>query len=124
MSVRQLLNHTSGIVDYHYLGDAIDGTSRQPKALDEVISRRRIAIQVLTTRVPYFADGLVLQSENWSPVVLVPARAANLDTPHRLMRTSQRCREMCIAGAKKIGMHGFRLLTPQPMRFTADRFAL
>ncbi len=94
------------------------------KALHEVISRRRIAIQVLTTRVPYFADGLVLQSENWSPVVLVPARAANLDTPHRLMRTSQRCREMCIAGAKKIGIHGFRLLTPQPMRFTADRFAL
>ena len=38
VSVRQLLNHTSGIVDYHYLGDAIDGTSRQPKALDEVMA--------------------------------------------------------------------------------------
>jgi D-alanyl-D-alanine carboxypeptidase len=36
VSVRQLLNHTTGIVDYHYLGDAIDGTSRQPRALDEV----------------------------------------------------------------------------------------
>jgi len=31
-----LLNHTSGIVDYHYLGDPIEATSRQPKALDEV----------------------------------------------------------------------------------------
>ena len=38
VSVRQLLNHTTGIVDYHYLGDAIDGTSRQPKALDEVMA--------------------------------------------------------------------------------------
>src|SRR6478672_2211773 len=36
VTVRQLLNHTSGIVDYHYLGDPIDSTSRQPKALDEV----------------------------------------------------------------------------------------
>ncbi len=38
VSVRQLLNHTTGIVDYHYLGDEIDGTSRQPKALDEVMA--------------------------------------------------------------------------------------
>ncbi|MEP6620747.1 MAG: serine hydrolase [bacterium] len=38
VSVRQLLNHTTGIVDYHYLGDAIDGTSRQPKALDELMA--------------------------------------------------------------------------------------
>jgi hypothetical protein len=32
------LNHTSGIVDYHYLGDPIEATSRQPKALDEVMA--------------------------------------------------------------------------------------
>src|SRR5205085_11884446 len=38
VTVRQLLDHTTGIVDYHYLGDAIDGTSRQPKALDEVMA--------------------------------------------------------------------------------------
>ncbi|MEP6692686.1 MAG: serine hydrolase domain-containing protein, partial [Gemmatimonadaceae bacterium] len=38
VSVRQLLDHTSGIVDYHYLGDAIEATSRQPKALDEVMA--------------------------------------------------------------------------------------
>ena len=34
VTIRQLLNHTSGIVDYHYLGDPIEATSRQPKALD------------------------------------------------------------------------------------------
>jgi D-alanyl-D-alanine carboxypeptidase len=38
VSVRQLLNHTSGIVDYHYLGDPIESSSRQPKALDEVMA--------------------------------------------------------------------------------------
>src|SRR5246127_244317 len=38
VTVRQLLNHTSGVVDYHYLGDPIEATSRQPKALDEVMA--------------------------------------------------------------------------------------
>jgi D-alanyl-D-alanine carboxypeptidase len=38
VTVRQLLNHTTGIVDYHYLGDPIEATSRQPKALDEVMA--------------------------------------------------------------------------------------
>jgi D-alanyl-D-alanine carboxypeptidase len=38
VTVRELLNHTSGIVDYHYLGDPIEATSRQPKALDEVMA--------------------------------------------------------------------------------------
>ena len=38
VTVRNLLNHTSGIVDYHYLGDPIEATSRQPKALDEVMA--------------------------------------------------------------------------------------
>lgn len=37
VTIRQLLNHTSGIVDYHYLGDPIEATSRLPKALDEVM---------------------------------------------------------------------------------------
>jgi D-alanyl-D-alanine carboxypeptidase len=38
VTIRQLLNHTSGIVDYHYLGDLIEATSRLPKALDEVMA--------------------------------------------------------------------------------------
>jgi CubicO group peptidase (beta-lactamase class C family) len=38
VTIRQLLDHTSGIVDYHYLGDPIEATSRQPKALDEVMA--------------------------------------------------------------------------------------
>ncbi|MEO8450229.1 MAG: serine hydrolase domain-containing protein, partial [Gemmatimonadota bacterium] len=38
VTVRQLLDHTSGVVDYHYLGDPIEATSRIPKALDEVMA--------------------------------------------------------------------------------------
>ncbi|HEY2848741.1 MAG TPA: serine hydrolase domain-containing protein [Gemmatimonadaceae bacterium] len=38
VTVRELLNHTSGIVDYHYLGDAIDGTSRTPRSLPDLIA--------------------------------------------------------------------------------------
>jgi D-alanyl-D-alanine carboxypeptidase len=38
VTIQQLLNHTSGIVDYHYLGDPIEATSRLPKALDEVMA--------------------------------------------------------------------------------------
>jgi CubicO group peptidase (beta-lactamase class C family) len=38
VTIRQLLNHTSGIVDYHYLGDPIEATRRLPKALDEVMA--------------------------------------------------------------------------------------
>ncbi|MEP6730283.1 MAG: serine hydrolase domain-containing protein [bacterium] len=38
VTIRNLLDHTSGIVDYHYLGDPIEATSRLPKALDEVMA--------------------------------------------------------------------------------------
>jgi D-alanyl-D-alanine carboxypeptidase len=38
VTIRQLLDHTSGIVDYHYLCDPIEATSRLPKALDEVMA--------------------------------------------------------------------------------------
>ena len=38
VTIRQLLAHTSGIVDYHYLGDPIEATSRIPKGLDEVMA--------------------------------------------------------------------------------------
>lgn len=38
VTIRHLLAHTSGIVDYHYLGDPIEATSRIPKSLDEVMA--------------------------------------------------------------------------------------
>jgi CubicO group peptidase (beta-lactamase class C family) len=38
VTVRQLLSNTSGIVDYHYRGDPLEATYRQPKAMDEVVA--------------------------------------------------------------------------------------
>jgi D-alanyl-D-alanine carboxypeptidase len=38
VTIRELLSHTSGIGDYHYLGDPLESTYRQPKAMDEMIA--------------------------------------------------------------------------------------
>jgi CubicO group peptidase (beta-lactamase class C family) len=38
VTIRQLITDTSGIVDYHYRGDPLESTYRQPKAMDEVIA--------------------------------------------------------------------------------------
>jgi CubicO group peptidase (beta-lactamase class C family) len=38
VTIRQLISDTSGVVDYHYRGDPIESTYRQPKAMDEVIA--------------------------------------------------------------------------------------
>ena len=37
VKIRHLLSSTSGIIDYHYLGDPLESTYRTPKASDEVI---------------------------------------------------------------------------------------
>ena len=37
ITIRHLLTSTSGVPDYHYLGDPYDGQTYQPKASDEVI---------------------------------------------------------------------------------------
>ncbi|HEY6846607.1 MAG TPA: serine hydrolase domain-containing protein [Terracidiphilus sp.] len=38
VTIRQLITNTSGIVDYHYRGDPLESTYRQPKAMDEVVA--------------------------------------------------------------------------------------
>src|SRR5215475_5364585 len=38
VTIRQMLSNTSGIRDYHYLGDPLESTYRQPKAMDEVVA--------------------------------------------------------------------------------------
>ncbi|MEO6806147.1 MAG: serine hydrolase domain-containing protein [Edaphobacter sp.] len=38
VTIRELISNTSGIVDYHYRGDPLESTYRQPKAMDEVIA--------------------------------------------------------------------------------------
>jgi CubicO group peptidase (beta-lactamase class C family) len=38
VTIRELISNTSGIVDYHYRGDPLESTYRQPKAMDEVMA--------------------------------------------------------------------------------------
>jgi hypothetical protein len=93
------------------------------EALREVISGRRVAVQYVSPML-YFIEGCYPRSENWMPVVLLPARAANLDTPNGLVRRSQGYLDYCMTRAEKEGVQGYRLLTPSTVRCTADQFAV
>jgi hypothetical protein len=90
------------------------------QALRKVMSKRRVAVQFV--RRSLYALEPQPRSENWRPLVLLPARSANLDTPRWLIRCSQRGRDFCIAAAAQNGKSGYRALTPAPMRYTVDQF--
>jgi hypothetical protein len=92
-------------------------------ALCQVISGRRVAIQFVNA-LPYILDDLLLFDDDWLPSLLVPAKAANLETPRRLLRTSEHCREYLMERATADKEAGYRMLEPRPLRFTADRFSL
>jgi hypothetical protein len=91
-------------------------------ALRKVVRGRRVAVQLVNV-LPYCLEGCVIHDERWSPIVLLPARAANLETPaFPLMRASQAFREHSSTRATAEGKTGNRLLTPGSVRYTADRF--
>jgi hypothetical protein len=95
-------------------------------ALGKVISGRRVAIQFVNL-LPYLPDMLDdwhVDDDDWLPSLLIPAKAANLETPRRLIRTSESSRKHIMARAAAERTAGYRLLTPRPMRFTADQFSL
>jgi hypothetical protein len=89
------------------------------EALRCVLNERRVAVQCLN-RLPYWLDGIEINDDNWQPIALLPVRAANIDTPRWAVRVSPEVRE----GAVRLGNGKFRPLTPQPTRFTADRFSI
>jgi hypothetical protein len=91
-------------------------------ALRKVIRGRRLAVQLVNV-LPYFLEDCFIDDERWWPIVLLPARAANLETPaFPLMRASQAFREHSSTRATAEGKTGNRLLTPGSVRYTADRF--
>jgi hypothetical protein len=93
-------------------------------ALRKVIRGRRVAVQLVNV-LPYFLEDCFIDDEHWSPIVLLPARAANLETPaFPLMRVSQKYRDYCITRATEESITGNRPLTPGSVGSTADRFAL
>jgi hypothetical protein len=91
-------------------------------ALWQVTHGHRVAVQFVSP-LPYILDGCIAINETWVPIVLLPARAANLETPNWIVRGSQEYRDRCIAmGAAKRKV--CRLLKPSPVRCTADSFAV
>ena len=91
-------------------------------ALSKVISGRRVAIQYVNV-LPYMLDDRLLYDDDWLPAVLVPAKAANLETPRRLLRISEYSRTSLMKRAVADGKSGYRMLKPSPLRFTADQFS-
>jgi hypothetical protein len=91
------------------------------EALIQVMSGRRVAVQHVSG-LPYVLEPRP-RSENWLPIVLLPVRAANLDTPRWRMRCSQRLRDACVTTATEEGKSGYRSLTPGAVRCTADQFS-
>src|SRR5436309_4753621 len=57
-------------------------------ALRRVLSEHRVAVQYVSP-VLYVVEGHLLQNENWVPMALLPARAANVDGPRWLTRLPQ-----------------------------------
>ncbi len=78
---------------------------------------RRVAVQFVSQLLYLLEDGLI-EEEHWQPIVLLPARAANLDSPKWLVRASQGYVAMAL------GTPGWRLLKSAPASFTADQFSL
>jgi hypothetical protein len=110
----------------HEGGEALiwDGmTEAGLAALRKVMSGRRVAVQHLINLAPYLLEGHLPPNENWMPVVLLPVRAANLDTPKWLMRYSEKFLDLCMRMAGERGERGYRRLTPSAIRNTADQFA-
>jgi hypothetical protein len=87
------------------------------------MSGRMVAVQYLSNPSLYFLEGNYPANENLMPVVLLPVRAANLQTPKWLMRFSENFLEHCMRMAAERGERGYRRLTPSAIRNTADQFA-
>jgi hypothetical protein len=92
-------------------------------ALCNIISGRRVAIQFVNA-VPYVLDNCLPKDNDWLPTVLVPTKAANLEAPSRLIRTSEGARKYILARAAAEKKAGYRVLTPRSTRFSADSFCL
>jgi hypothetical protein len=90
-------------------------------AFQKVMDERRIAIQFVNT-LPYVLDGCFRENENWQPIVLLPARAANLDGPKGLIRVPQEVQDQ-IARAAAEQKTSLRPLAPRYDGATADHFS-
>ena len=110
------INHEGG------LGSIWDGmTEAGTEALRKVIRGRRVTVQLVHPRL-YILEGYSIRNERCRPIVLLPARAANLETPaFPLFRAAREHEWMRRVAAEKIP--GNRLLIPRSVGSTADCFS-
>jgi hypothetical protein len=90
-------------------------------ALHEVMFGRRVAVELLSNPLPYFVADKFPECENWQPVLLLPVRAANMDTPRLLLHWPQDHRDNVIAIAAAEGKKGYKPLNPTLRGRAADR---
>lgn len=112
---QHVVTHASGETSFWY-----NMTEAGLAALEKVMSERRVAVQFVTP-VLYILEGCLFKDENWQPIVLLPARAANVDSPNWLIRAPDWYQDF-VAKAAANGKTGHRLLTPGSVCFTADPF--
>ena len=67
-----------------------DMTEAGLAALMKVMRERRVAIQFVNPLLYITLEDLTFGDQNWQPIVLLPARAGNVDTPNWLMRAPDR----------------------------------
>jgi hypothetical protein len=93
-------------------------------ALRKIVYGRKVAVQFVTPQ-PYLLEGAAryLDRADWLPIMLLPARAANISTPSLLARLSPQSLEDTLRRPSDRGTK-FRLLTPGPLRFAADYFSV
>jgi hypothetical protein len=89
-------------------------------ALHNVMRERRIAIQFVNV-LPYFMDGCMIENGGWQPIVLLPARAANVESQNWHLRVPQKVYDHIAERAAERNTR-LRLLTPHYDGATADRF--
>ena len=83
----------------------------------KVMNERRVAIQFVSPLL-YLLEGRVMEDANWQPIVLLPARAANVDSPNWLIRAPEWYRQWLA----KERSPGHRLREPDSVGATADMF--
>lgn len=110
-----LITHASG--ELSYWGEMSEAGLA---ALRKVTEERMVAVQFVNI-VPYLVDGCVSTDETWQPIVLLPARAANMDTPTGLVRYPQWFLERMVT-LTATGKSRSRPLTPRYAGASADQF--
>jgi hypothetical protein len=91
-------------------------------ALRKIINGRRVAIQFVSA-LPYILDCFPVD-DDWMPAMLLPTKGANFETPRWLIRASDDHRSHVMRRVTADNKGGYRMLTPGPLRFTADQFLI